>query len=301
MEDAATSGYLAVDVGGTKLEVGVVSENREIVFRTRTETPTSRVWSALAPLVDEACRWSEVNRFTLRSCGAGCGGPMDLSRRVVSPLHIPEWRDVDLAARLHDVTGLETIVDNDAKALVRAEWWHRVVHRPDDVPRSLMSVVIGTGVGAGILVDGRLLHGRTGNAGHIGHVVVEPDGNPCECGARGCLEAHVSGRALSLVTSRHPHDASSILRRQVGRWLGIAIASTAAVVDLVDVTLGGSVSLGFGNDFCEHVQAVAREHAGLDGIHRVTVTLVADGADAPLLGAAALAKYPSPYAAHVLS
>lgn len=292
--------YLAVDIGGTKIEVGLVSDNRAVLHRCRDATPLKGVWSTVAHLIDECRTWAREHEVEVLACGVGCGGPMNLASRTVSPLHIPEWREFPLVDKVVAHTGLSTTVDNDAKALVRAEWWHRV-HTGREIPRAMMSIVLGTGVGAGILVDGRLLHGRTGNAGHIGHVIVEPEGNVCECGATGCLEGHVSGLALARVTGGSTETASATTRNDVGRWLGIAIASVAATVDLTDVTLGGSVALGFGGQLCATAQEVARAHAGLSMIHDVTVALVADGHDAPLYGAAGLAKYPSPYETDLLA
>lgn len=287
--------YLAVDIGGTKIEVGVVSDQRIVMHRSRLRTPRHDVWSAVAAAVESCQTWATARAVSLVSCGVGCGGPMNLARKTVSPLHIEEWRRYALESALRELTGLPVIVDNDAKALVRAEWWHRRESRGVEVPRAMMSIVLGTGLGAGIIVGDRLLHGRTGNAGHIGHVIVEPDGPRCECGARGCLEALASGRALTRVTNGGPEAATAGQRADVGRWLGIAIASVAATVDLVDVTLGGSVALGFGESVCAIAQHFAREHAGLSTISDITVGLVADRNDAPLFGAAALAKYPSPY------
>ena len=288
-------GYLAVDVGGTKLEVGVVSDDRRLLYRSRCATPPHDVWNSLESLIVENLEWARTHRVETISCGVGCGGPMDLARRTVSPLHIPQWRDFPLERRIAELASLPVIVDNDAKALVRAEWWSRTTAGTSAVPASLMSIVMGTGVGAGIILNGTLLHGRTGNAGHIGHVIVEPDGNVCECGARGCLEAHVSGRALQQLIGGRPDAASVALRDRIGRWLGVAIATTAATVDLVDVTLGGSVALGLGDELCRLAQTAAREHAGLSMIRNLTVSLVADRELAPLFGAAGLAKYPSPY------
>lgn len=295
-----TRAYLAVDIGGTKIEVGVVSDDREVLQRRRDTTPASGVWSVVAGLIDASRAWASDHDVDLIACGVGCGGPLNLATSTVSPLHIPEWRQFPLVQRVASHAGLVTVVDNDAKALVRAEWWHRV-HSGSDVPRAMMSVVLGTGVGAGIIVEGRLLHGRTGNAGHIGHIIVEPEGNTCECGAVGCLEAHVSGRAIARRVGGAVELASMSVRDDVARLLGIAIASVAATVDVTDVTLGGSVALGFGQSLCAKAQSVAREHAGLSMIHDVSVALVADENDAPLLGAAGLAKYPSAYEADVLT
>src|SRR5579864_6214256 len=103
---------------------------------------------------------------------------MDRGGERVSPLNIAGWRDFPLRARVAAATRLPTWVDNDAKALARAEGWRGVAAGCADY----LAMVVSTGIGGGLVVDGRLLDGRTGNAGHIGHVVVVPDGRPCACG-----------------------------------------------------------------------------------------------------------------------
>ena len=136
-------------------------------------------------------------------CGVGCGGPMTPSGEEVSPLNIPAWQGFPLRSRLAELTGLPTHVDNDAKALALAEGWRGAAAGVPDY----LAMVVSTGVGGGIVLDGRLLDGRLGNAGHIGHVIVEPDGRPCACGGRGCLEAEASGTAIAEVTGRPAAEA----------------------------------------------------------------------------------------------
>src|SRR5207248_7729092 len=128
----------------------------------------------------------------------GCGGPMAPGGEAVSPLNIPAWRDFPLRRRLAELTGLPVFVDNDAKALALGEGWVGAAAGE----RDFIAMVVSTGVGGGIVLDGRLLDGRDGNAGHIGHVNVEPDGHVCGCGARGCLEAEASGTAIRRITGR---------------------------------------------------------------------------------------------------
>ncbi len=127
------------------------------------------------------------------------------------------------------------------------------------MPRSgsenFVGMVVSTGVGGGIVLDGRLLDGRLGNAGHIGHVIVEPDGRPCRCGGRGCLEAEASGTAIAAITGRPPQQAGPEMIDRVGTLVGRAIASVVNLLDLPLAVVSGSVALGYGEPFFEAAQA----------------------------------------------
>ena len=140
----------------------------------------------------------------------------------VSPLNIPGWRGFPLRGRVAALTGLPTWVDNDAKALALAEGWIGVARGLG----AYISMVVSTGVGGGIVLDGRLLDGAAGNAGHIGHVIVEPDGRLCPCGARGCLEAEASGIAIAATTGRPPAKAPPDVVAGTGQLVGRAVASS---------------------------------------------------------------------------
>ncbi|MFD0470149.1 ROK family protein [Nonomuraea thailandensis] len=124
----------------------------------------------------------------------GCGGPLIWPDGEVSPLNIPGWRGFPLRARLAALfPSVPVRLHNDAVCLAVAEHWLGAGQGSDD----MLGMVVSTGVGGGLILNGRLLHGRTGNAGHIGHVVVEPSGGPrCGCGGHGCLEAVARGPAL---------------------------------------------------------------------------------------------------------
>ncbi|MGH8987230.1 MAG: ROK family protein, partial [Acidimicrobiales bacterium] len=175
---------LAVDVGGTKMAAGLVGVDGSLCSASQVPTPPGReagsVWSALAGLVERVAAASGSGRSVI-SCGVGCGGPMAADGELVSPLNIPAWRSFPLRRRLSELTGLPTYVDNDAKAFALGEGWRGAAAGRSN----FLGMVVSTGVGGGLVVDGRLLDGRVGNAGHVGHVVVEPDGRPCSCGGRG--------------------------------------------------------------------------------------------------------------------
>lgn len=281
---AAGTCVLAIDIGGTKLAAGVVDAQGAVLVRDRVPTPPRDVWPAVARLVKRVLAASPLEPT---ACGIGCGGPMDLAAGTVSPLHIPTWRAFPLRDFAERLTGLPTVVDNDAKAIVLAEAWRGAARGHDDV----LGMVVGTGVGGGIISRGRLLGGRHGNAGHIGHLVVEPDGRACRCGGFGCLEAYCSGVALEAETGRSPQRASLSIKERTGTLVGRAIASVAAIVDLRLAVVGGSVALGFGEPFFTAAQAELDARAQLTFTSGVRIVPAGLGQAAPLVGAAALVHH----------
>jgi len=275
--------YLAVDVGGTKLAVGIVDDDGTLISRTSTPTPTHDVWGALSALVDDqiACAQSP-----LVACGVGTGGPMTPNGEEVSPLNIDDWRGFRLRDHLREATGLDVFIANDAHAIVLGELWCGAARGRRDV----IGMVVSTGVGGGIVSNGELLTHRLGNAGHIGHVIVEPDGRRCACGARGCLEAHASGRSIEAITGVPAAHASLDTKVLAGRQVGRALAGVAAVMDLERAVIGGSVALGFGPPFFDAVNAELAMNARIEFIRGFQAVPVGLGEWAPLVGAAAVAR-----------
>lgn len=275
--------YLAVDIGGTKLAAGVVDDDGKVVVRDRVATPQRDVWPALERLV---LRVMAAAPAPLVAVGAGCGGPHDLASSTVSPLHIPTLVNFDLHGALCETTGLPCYIDNDAKALTLGEAWCGAGRGE----MNMVGVVVGTGVGGGILSNGRLLQGRLGNAGHIGHIIVEPEGRPCACGGFGCLEAYACGPAIEAETGRPPQRAPQPIIERTGLLVGRALASLAAVVDFRLAVIGGSVALGFGDPFITAAQAEVNSRARLSFTERLEIRRAGLGELAPLVGAAAVAR-----------
>jgi glucokinase len=149
--------------------------------------------------------------------------------------------------------------------------------------------VVSTGIGGGIVLDGRLLDGADGNAGHIGHVIVEPDGHECGCGARGCAEAEASGGAIARITGRPAAEAPVEVRVRTGTLVGRAIASVANLLDVRLAVVSGSVALGYGETFFGAAQAEVDARCRLDFSRGTRVVPGGLGADGPLVGAAAVA------------
>jgi glucokinase len=209
---------------------------------------------------------------------------MSLAEGRVSPLNIPAWQGFPLQERLRDLTGLSVSVDNDAKALALGEGWMGAARGRSD----FLAMVVSTGVGGGIVLDGRLLDGASGNAGHVGHVVVEPEGRRCSCGARGCLEAEASGSAIAVITGRPPSEAPPEIIERAGRMVGRAVGSVSNLLDLEITVVAGSVALGFGSPFFAAANAELRERARLSFSKSGRIVPAGLGARAPLVGAGAV-------------
>ncbi len=298
---------LAVDIGGTKLAAGLVEPAGRVLAWSVVPTPTGldaeQLWRTLDALITDVL--NGLGPADLAGCGCGCGGPMEWPSGVVSPLNIPAWRDFPLRSRLAErLGGIPVRVHNDAICLVAAEHWRGAGRGRDNV----LGMVVSTGVGGGLVLDGRLIEGASGNAGHIGHVVVDPDTGPvCGCGGRGCAEAIARGPALvawaqtegwrpeqSDATAKelaadgalgHPIGVAAM--RRAGRALGIAIASATCLCDLEVVSVGGGLSQA-GPLLFDPLEEALRAHARLGFARQVTVVPAALGQSAGLVGAAAL-------------
>ena len=176
-------------------------------------------------------------------------------------------------------------MDGDAKALALGEGWKGA---GAGVP-SFLAMVVSTGVGGGLVVDGRLLDGTSGNAGHVGHVVVIPDGALCGCGSHGCLEAEISGSAIGLRLGGAASGAGPEEVERAGRLLGEGLAGVVTLLDLSRVLVGGSVALGFGEPYFAAANAALHARARLGYTAGCEVVPVGLGGDGPLIGAGGLA------------
>jgi len=289
-----TEWSLAVDIGGTKMAAGLVDRSGTLAYRAHVPTPPSKLsetigvsqdgehlWQTLATLVDSVrAQLPDGGRITV--CGVGCGGPMSAGGVTVSPLNIFGWRDFPLRARLSALLGVPTFVDNDAKALALGEGWMGAAAGLDN----FIGMVVSTGVGGGIVLDGRLLNGQSGNAGHIGHMVVVPDGRPCVCGSHGCLEAEASGTAIAAITGQPAQFASDEVKERTGTLVGLAIAAVVNLLDLPLAVVSGSVALGYGDIFFDAAQRELNERCGLEFTHGSQVIPGGLGDAGPLVGAA---------------
>jgi glucokinase len=230
---------------------------------------------------------------------------MDWRAGLVSPMHIPAWRSFPLRARLQDrFAGIPVRLHNDAVCVAAGEHWRGAGQGAGN----MLGMVVSTGVGGGLILDGRVIEGGSGNAGHIGHVVVDPEDGPlCRCGGRGCLEGIARGPALAewargqgwrpgqpdatakdLAADAARADPVGLAAfRRAGRALGIAIASAVDLCDLEVVCIGGGLSQA-GPLLFGPLEEALRAHARLEFTRNARVVAAALGQDAGLVGAAAL-------------
>ena len=295
---------LAIDIGGTKLAAALVSPEGSVLRVERTPTDQTlsgeELFEVLVALAADVARGERVGGI-----GIGCGGPMRWPEGVITPLPTPAWQEFPLRARLAERwPGVPVRLHNDAVAVAIAEHWLGAGRGHDH----MVGMVVSTGVGGGLVLDGRLVDGRTGNAGHIGHVVVEPDGPACLCGGRGCLEAVAkgpavvawalergwradgdgprTGRELAADAAAGEPTATAALAR-AGHALGLGIAGATALLDVDLVALGGGLSQS-GPALWEPLQESFARHARLGFLRDARVVPAALGQEAGLVGAAAL-------------
>ena len=296
---------LAVDIGGTKFAAGVVDQTGRVLTSARTATPRSDdaevLWAALRALIeqvrDEAVAAGSPPPYGI---GVGSGGPMRWPQGVISPLNIPAWREFPLRDRLRDLAdGAPVRVHNDAIALALGE--HR--YGAGRGHANLLGMVASTGVGGGLVLGGRVVDGASGNAGHVGHIVVDPTGPPCACGGVGCLEAIASGPrtteraraagwagpdAVALTAdARAGHPVAIAALARAGEALGIGIASAVALCDVSIVVLGGGLAQA-GDLLFDPLRVAYARHARLTFARAVEVVPAALGPQAGLIGAATL-------------
>jgi glucokinase len=277
---------MAIDIGGTKLAVGLVDDNGQVLTERRARTEVDDPWPGLAALVaDVLASAPKLNVAPKVSVvGVGTGGPMTAGGEQVSPLNIAGWRDFPLRSRLTELTQLPVFIDNDAKALALGEGWLGAAAGC----RNFIGMVVSTGVGGGIVLDGRLLDGADGNAGHIGHVIVEPHGRACACGGRGCLEGETSGLAIAAITGRPAAEAPPDIVERAGRLVGRAVASVCNLLDMRLAVVAGSVALGYGAPFFAAAQRELDGRARIEFARGARIMPAGLGAQAALIGAAAV-------------
>jgi len=280
---------LSIDIGGSKIAVGLVNRNGELIDRTQfvvnAQDSSEELFDDLTRAVDaQLLRAVDHHGVRPSVVGVGSAGPITANVETISPLNIPQWRGFELRQRLETLTGLPVFGDGDAKALALAEGWLGAARGVDN----FMAMVVSTGVGGGIVLNGQLLDGETGNAGHIGHVIVEPNGRRCTCGGRGCLEAEASGPAIEAITGRSPTQPTYEIMVRTGRLVGRGVASVCNLLDLKLVVVGGSVALGFGATFFNAAQRTLDELCTIEFSRKARIVPTRLSDEGPLIGASAV-------------
>ncbi|KLO33014.1 ROK family protein [Mycobacterium haemophilum] len=296
---------LCLDIGGTKIAAGLADPGGVLVHTATRRTPVdggaTQVWAAVAAMIADMVRAADG---AVSAVGIASAGPIDLPSGTVSPINIGCWRGFPLRDKVAAaVPGVPVQLGGDGVCMALGEHWRGAGRGA----RFLLGMVVSTGVGGGLVLDGAPYAGRTGNAGHVGHVVVEPYGRRCTCGGRGCVETIAAGPSLARwarangwsaapgAGARELADAAAagneVAVRAFHRGaaaLARTIASVAAVCDLDLVVLGGGVAKS-GRLLFDPLRAALADYARLDFVAGLQVVPAELGGEAGLVGAARLA------------
>ncbi len=298
----------ALDIGGTKIAGALVDGQGRILVRAQRATPAQEDGETVMRAAEEVLNlltasplWSGV-----RAVGIGSAGPVDAGAGTVSPVNVPGWRGFPLVDRVRAVTGgLPVELIGDGVAIAAAEHWQGAARGHDNA----LCMVVSTGVGGGLVLGGRLHPGPTGNAGHIGHISVDLDGDLCPCGSRGCVERIASGpniarRALeggwrpgsdgdtsaaAVAAAARAGDPVALASfERAAQALAAGIAATATLVEPDIAVVGGGVAKA-GDVLFAPLRTALKNYATLSFVQRLTVAPAQMGTDAGLVGAAAAA------------
>ncbi|HTH88874.1 ROK family protein [Mycobacterium sp.] len=293
---------LALDIGGTKIATGLVDGDGALAHHAKLPTPdgdAEDVWAVVDTLVTEALAAAGGR---VRGVGISSAGPIHLPTGTVSPINITAWQDFPIIERVSTLTGANVRLGGDGLCMALGERWRGAARGA----RFLLGMVVSTGVGGGLVLDGAPYDGRTGNAGHVGHVVVDPDGGPCTCGGRGCVETIAAGPRMAQWARENGWDApadadakeladaaiggSQIALQAFRRGataVAAMIASVGAVCDLDLVVIGGGVAKS-GALLFNPLREALSTYAGLDFLRGLRVLAAELGGEAGLVGAASL-------------
>jgi glucokinase len=314
---------IGIDIGGTKVAGGVVDEGGRILQRTRRDTPhrsTSPkvVEDTIVECVDDLLAMADDGDQVV-AVGIGAAGFVAEDRATVVFAPHLSWRNEPLRDTLQERVALPITVDNDANAAA----WAEVRFGAAQGESHVVMITLGTGIGGGLIIDGRVQRGRFGIAGEFGHMQVVPDGLRCECGNRGCWEQYASGNALvrearAMIAAGSPMVADLLARlgndraaltgpfiteaardgdataqellTDIGEWLGVGIANLAAAFDPGLFVVGGGVSAADELLLGPAREAFRRQLTGRGYRPEAGIVRARLGSDAGLIGAAELAR-----------
>lgn len=302
---------LAADLGGTNLRMAAVDREGKILHRTKHNTPKSDRADEIVSAITEAsneCLEAVKKEGWIKAFGAAVPATLNaLDGIILKAPNLPSLDSFRFSATVSDELNLPVVLENDANAAAIGENWLGAAK----CAQNAICVTLGTGVGGGIIVNGKILRGADGTAGEIGHICVEPLGEPCGCGSRGCVEQYSSATAIvrltrelesgypksslqnkSRLTSLDVFEAGKAgdelaleVFRKMGFYLGIALADLINVLNPEIIVIGGGAAAGW-DLFINHVQDQINKRAFDEPAKRARLVRAELGDDAGILGAA---------------
>ncbi|MBL1075735.1 ROK family protein [Nocardia sp. 2] len=288
---------LALDIGATKFAAGTVDSDGVVGGIERIPVPASGVWDGCRELLLRVADGAEVS-----AVGIGSAGPVDVRTGTTGPINIPEWASgfalVDAVRKVFPGAEVRFAIDGVCLALAEQHWG-----AARGVP-SVLALTVSSGIGGGVISEGRVVVGRTGNAGHIGHIIVPGNEEPCACGGFGCVEAVASGPSsvrwarrqgwtgstgVELSQAAHAGDEIAVAALgRAGTALGYAIASAAALLDTHLVVVGGGFAQS-GEPLWRPLRETVARHARLTFLRELRVLPSELTDQATIMGAGLLA------------
>lgn len=250
---------IGVDIGGTKVAIAIVDSTGKMIKQSKISTNVTiapkEMINRISQEVERIIKLSRIPLQDIIGIGIGAPGPIDISTgMIVSPPNLTNWVDIPIVEWFKGKWPLPIFLDNDANAAALGEKWIGAAQNNKD----FIYVTISTGIGAGIFVDGKILHGQKGNAGDIGHIVVDPSFGKCICGQYGCIESIASGTAIAKRGSEimgedlstkdifdlyeEGHTDIVTFMDKIFRTLGTACVTIINLLDTEKIIIGGGVS-----------------------------------------------------------
>lgn len=245
---------IGVDIGGTNIPSALIDETGSILAVIEKKTLAHDGPQAVVDRISESIKElsSKVDPSDILGIGLGAPGALDLKEgTIITSPNLSSWKDVPILKMLNKKTGIKVYMDNDANCAAIGEHWIGAAKGANNA----VMITLGTGVGGGIIINGKIFRGSHGTAGEIGHITIEKDGRPCGCGNRGCLEAYASATGavktaeemglsgltayeIFLKAEQGDQTATRVLNES-GKYLGIGIASFANIFDPDAIIIGG--------------------------------------------------------------
>jgi glucokinase len=311
--DSGSGLVWAIDLGGTNTKLGIVAAGGEVIGEESLPTRSERSAESWADEVAAALRAigerEGVDERSIGAVGIGSPGPLSVKEGVLTnPLpNLPKWRGFPICAALSERLGKPAFLDNDANAAALSEQWLGVAQGSDNV----VVLTLGTGIGGGVIAEGRLLHGFSDNAGELGHISIDHDGPQCACGSRGCIELYASAGATAeryrrklieagreaeteitaegvFEAAEAGDDLAKATFAEVGQYLGAAVGGIVHAFNPEMVVVAGGMAEA-APYFLETIRSVVKERTFPDLQAGLRIEVSPLGDRMGLLGAARLA------------
>ncbi|MBI1370515.1 MAG: ROK family protein [Planctomycetes bacterium] len=307
--------YIGLDLGGTNIKGGLLDEKANVVAQhsipTEAKQGPEHVFDRLAFMAGKLMADAKVEASQIKGIGVGTPGPVDRNGVVLSAPNLAGWKNVPLASELNKRMPMPIKIVNDADAAGYGEYWAGAGR--DESIKYLILLTLGTGVGGGIVLDGKLYAGSYGAGAELGHTIIQLDGEPCGCGQRGCLEQYTSATAIARSaaramaagektslpanpTTRQVFEAleagDALAEKVVNRaceYLGIACVNFVRTFDPQMIVLGGGVAAA-GEALSKRVRASFMKHTWRIVEPKVIITTATLGNDAGFIGAAGMTR-----------